>query len=82
MKLRVRFFATLKEKAQASELVLDVENDQLTVQELLAEIIHKIPALTESLKTMLVAVNNEFAFREQTIYVDDEIALFPPVSGG
>jgi len=34
------------------------------------------------MKPILVAVNHEFAFPDQIISPHDEIALFPPVSGG
>jgi molybdopterin synthase catalytic subunit len=40
------------------------------------------PALEESLKTAIVAVNREFAFPEEALHPADEVALFPPVSGG
>ena len=40
------------------------------------------PSLESSMKSILVAVNHEFAFPDQVISPHDEIALFPPVSGG
>jgi molybdopterin converting factor small subunit len=38
--------------------------------------------LTESLKTVVVAINREFAFDDALIPAGGEVALFPPVSGG
>lgn len=54
----------------------------LTVAELLADIGKNYPALRPALGTVLVAVNRAFAFGETIISEGDEIALFPPVSGG
>jgi molybdopterin converting factor subunit 1 len=82
MKLDVKFFATLKEKAQTSHLVIDLEDHQPTVADLLVELVRQKPLIESSLKSVLVAVNNEFAFPEQPLSASDEIALFPPVSGG
>ncbi|MEW6401316.1 MAG: MoaD/ThiS family protein [Chloroflexota bacterium] len=82
MNLNIKLFATLKDKAQASYLLIELEEEQLTVKDLLTEIVAQIPALGSSMKSVLVAVNNEFAFSEQAINPGDEIALFPPVSGG
>lgn len=82
MKLDVKFFATLKEKAQTSHLVIDLEDHQPTVADLLVELVRQKPLIESSLKSVLVAVNNEFAFPEQSLSASDEIALFPPVSGG
>jgi molybdopterin converting factor subunit 1 len=82
MKFDVKLFATLKEKAQASHLIIDLEDRQLTVADLLVELVRQKPSLESSMKSVLVAVNNEFAFPEQPLTASDEIALFPPVSGG
>lgn len=82
MNLTIKLFATLKDKAQASHLALEIKQQQPTVKDLLAEIICQKPLLGSSMKTVLVAVNKEFAFPEQTLNSNDEIALFPPVSGG
>jgi len=82
MNLTVKLFATLKEKPEASQLVLDIEQEQPTVQDLLSQIIVQKPSLASSMKSILVAVNHEFAFSEQILGPNDDIAIFPPVSGG
>ena len=82
MKLTVKLFATLKDRAQTDRLVVELKDDQPTVTDLLTEIIIQKPELKSSLKSVLVAVNKEFSFAEQVILTNDEIALFPPVSGG
>jgi molybdopterin converting factor subunit 1 len=82
MNLTVKLFATLKDKAQASQLALELKQAHPRVTDLLAEIVAQKPALESSMKSILVAVNHEFAFPDQVISPKDEIALFPPVSGG
>lgn len=82
MILQVKLFATLKEKAQTNSLVLELNQEQVTVAEMIEQINTQKPMLAASLKSVLVAVNKEFAFPEQLIGTGDEIALFPPVSGG
>lgn len=82
MNLTVKLFATLKDKAQTSRLALELPQAQPRVADLLAALEMQQPALAASLKSVLVAVNHEFAFPEQPLAPTDEIALFPPVSGG
>lgn len=53
-----------------------------TVTHLLMALTEKVPGIESSLKSTLIAVNQEYAERDQIIRSGDEIALFPPVSGG
>lgn len=77
----IRLFATLKDRAgtDAIQVTLPVPT---TVAALLDIVAANYPTLQPSLPTALVAVNKEFAFGETAVNVGDEIALFPPVSGG
>ncbi len=79
--VRVLFFATLKDRAGLQETQLDLPEGVRVrqVRELLGE---RYPALVEALPSALVAVNREFAFDDDLIPPNAEIALFPPVSGG
>jgi molybdopterin synthase catalytic subunit len=81
MKLNLRLFATLKERAGTSKLEIELP-DSANVETLLSVLAAQAPALAPSLKTVLVAVNNDYAFLDQVLSPNDEIALFPPVSGG
>ncbi|PMD96637.1 MULTISPECIES: MoaD/ThiS family protein [Siphonobacter] len=51
------------------------------VQQLLESVRTSYPELAE-LKSLLVAVNEEYAEAETPLSERDEIALIPPVSGG
>ncbi len=81
MKLSVKLYATLRDRAKAREVALDL-SEGATVAALLERLGAEYPALTPSLPTCLVAVNQEFAFATTPIHAGDEVALFPPVSGG
>lgn len=81
MKLDIRLFATLKDRARVSKVSVEV-NEPATVSDMLAAITNQNPVLKPALQSTLVAVNQEYAELTQPIHSGDEIALFPPVSGG
>ena len=81
MELNIRLFATLRDRAGQSNIRVTVSSPA-TVQTLLDAIELTYPKLAPSLPTVLVAINKNFAFPETLIKKGDEVALFPPVSGG
>ena len=81
MNLKVLFFATLKDRAGTNELALTL-GDTATVADLKARLAADIPALSVALPTALVSRNHEYAFADDALADGDEVALFPPVSGG
>jgi molybdopterin synthase catalytic subunit len=81
MKIDVRLFATLKDRAGANSVAVDLP-DGSTVSQLLEHIATTYPALAAALPSVLVAINQEYAFPPTSIHAGDEVALFPPVSGG
>lgn len=81
MKVSVLFFATLKDRAGRDRLPLELA-EAITVAELKSRLAADLPALAPALPTALVSVNHEFAFAEDALHDGDEVALFPPVSGG
>jgi MoaE-MoaD fusion protein len=81
MELTIRLFATLKDRAGQDRIQVRL-SQPATVQTLLDALAATYPALQPSLPTALVAVNQNFAFPETAVHPNDEIALFPPVSGG
>lgn len=82
MQLEIRLFATLKDRAGQNRVSLTLAEPEATVQELLEKLAAAYPALAPSLPTSLVAVNRQYAEPHTIIQPGDEIALFPPVSGG
>ncbi len=81
MELEIKLFATLKDIAGQNFIKVNTM-PPVTVKTLLAAVEEAYPALQPALSTSLVSVNKSFAFPETEIHEGDEIALFPPVSGG
>jgi MoaE-MoaD fusion protein len=81
MEVEVRLFATLKDRARHGRIVVEVE-EPATVQSLVEAIAAAYPALAPALPVALVAVNKSFAAPDTAVQAQDDVALFPPVSGG
>jgi molybdopterin synthase catalytic subunit len=76
VQVTVRLFAMLRERAGASEVVLELP-DGARVSDALAE----LSGLAGGLP-LVMAVNREYAREEQPLAAGDELALIPPVAGG
>jgi molybdopterin synthase catalytic subunit len=81
MKFEVRLFATLKDRAGRDRIQIDVEQPA-TVQDLILAAVRAYPALAEALPSSLIAVNKAYAGPTTVLQSGDEVAIFPPVSGG
>jgi molybdopterin synthase catalytic subunit len=76
MEVTVRLFAMLRERAGAREVTLSLP-DGARVSDALAE----LGSIAEGLP-LVMAVNREYADKDQVLDSGDELALIPPVSGG
>jgi molybdopterin synthase catalytic subunit len=74
VRITVRLFAGLRERAGVARLELD---DVARVDEVWARL-----ALGDEPAGVLYAVNREYAARDRELRDGDEVALIPPVSGG
>lgn len=81
MTLHIRLFATLKELAQTSHIQLEIPLPT-TIAHLRTAVATTYPQLAPSLPSALVSVNKAFASEQTLVQPGDEIAIFPPVSGG
>lgn len=81
MQVVVRLFATLRDKVGAKEVALELPAGA-TVATLREQIAVAYPALVPSLDNAIVAVNRQFASPDTRLHAEDEVAMFPPVSGG
>ena len=79
--MKIYLFATLRDRARARAIEVTLDK-QTTVAELRKIIAAQHATLAELLPQALVAVNQEFAFDEDAVGPENEVALFPPVSGG
>jgi molybdopterin converting factor subunit 1 len=80
-RIRVLFFATLKDRAgvPTTEVLLDPPATIAMLREKLASF---SPGMAAALPTSIAALNHEFAQPEDSLADGDEVAFFPPVSGG
>lgn len=82
MEITVRLFATLKDRAGSDRISVHFDGEEITVEQLQTAVAAAYPVLAPALDSALVAVNRAFALPTATITAGDEVALFPPVSGG
>ncbi len=80
-KIKLLFFATTRERAGTKTLEMEIPTD-MTIQGLKDKLALDIPALKESMKSVLITINREYAFDEAVVPPGAEIGMFPPVSGG
>ena len=71
----------LKDLAGKASESIDL-HDGASIRDLLAHYESQIPRLKESLPSVALALNQEYASPETKLQSGDEIALLPPVSGG
>lgn len=81
MQLQVKLFATLKDRAGTNQVEIELDAPA-TVASLRTALGDRYPALASALPISIVSVNREFSDPDTEIKAGDEIALFPPVSGG
>ena len=79
--IKLLFFATIRDRAGTKSLELDISDD-LTIQGLKDELSEDFPNLKDSMKSVLVTIDREYAFDEAIVPPNAEIGMFPPVSGG
>jgi molybdopterin converting factor subunit 1 len=80
-RVKLLFFATIRDRAGTKTMELDIPED-LTIQGLKDKLGRDIPNLKESMKSVLITINREYAFDEAVVPLNAEIGMFPPVSGG
>jgi molybdopterin converting factor subunit 1 len=81
MPIRVLYFATLKQRAGRAEESVDLPPPS-TIYALKRHLARLHPDLEPALAGALASVNREFARADDAIQSGDEVAFFPPVSGG
>jgi sulfur-carrier protein len=84
MKITVRYFALLREQMGVESEVLCWDDAGLSVARLREHLAGRAPAAAAVLsgRPLLVAVNRRYAAAETALSDGDEVALFPPVTGG
>lgn len=83
MKLTVRYFASIREAAGTASETLDTE--AATIAELRAELLGRGGALAQALaagRAVRSALNQQLTHEHAGLCDGDEVAFFPPVTGG
>ena len=76
---KIKAFGITKDFLGGKEASLEIEGN--TVAELRAALQQRYPQLL-GLRSLYIAVNNDYADENAILNTTDEIALIPPVSGG
>jgi molybdopterin synthase catalytic subunit len=83
VKINVLFFGAAREVVDKNPLPLALTLDRPpTVASAFQQLVEKYPGLERFGRSLLFAVNQEYATPETALKDDDELAIFPPVSGG
>ena len=81
MGIRVLFFATLADIVGMRETTLEGAGFS-DVNSVFTSLARAYPSLEAHRNSVLFAVNSEFARADAPVHDGDEVAFFPPVSGG
>jgi molybdopterin synthase catalytic subunit len=79
--VRVLFFGGAKDVVGTNALTLSL-GQPATLSAASTVLLDQYPELRRFGRSLLFAVNQEYATPETEIHADDELAVFPPVSGG
>jgi len=81
VKVRVLFFGAARDAVGCEQIDFDLA-PQSTAAKAFQELLAAYPALQHFGKSLLFALNQEYAEGNREVHDGDELAVFPPVSGG
>ena len=81
MNINVKLFATLRQRAGWSKQQIELP-DGATLSTLMARLSEENPSLDLYSRIVYAAVNEEYGQPDQPLADGDDVAFFPPVSGG
>lgn len=85
MQIKLRFFASVREKLGVSEELADVPDQLHTVGDVRRHLMLRGSVWTETLdeaRAIRMAVNQVMGKSDTPVQGGDEVAFFPPVTGG
>lgn len=82
MSIRILYFAGLKEKLGRSGQTVDLPAGVVTVRALRDWLVGQGGEALASVKNLRCAVNQNMATLDAAVRDGDEVAFFPPVTGG
>jgi len=78
MNITVRYFANMRDQMGRAEETVTLEGDTVTVEDLWG----KVSSNRAIPSNVLIAVNMEYTDSSRVLKNGDEVAFFPPVTGG
>jgi molybdopterin synthase catalytic subunit len=81
VQVKLLFFASLKDIVGSRQLDFELPSGA-TIDDLWERLESRYPKLGPYKSIVLTSVNEDYVTREAVVYEGDEVALFPPVSGG
>ena len=78
MNVKVRFFASMRDRMGRAEDEVSVSGSSVTVSDVWAQVASGQPMPDST----LIAINMEYTDAEALVKDGDEVAFFPPVTGG
>ena len=84
MTITVKFFSLIREAVETEQLTLELMDNLTTIETLKNELGLRGEAWKEALShpNLIQAVNQRVVFQEEPINDGDEVAFFPPMTGG
>ena len=85
MKVKVLFFASLREQVGVTSEEIDLPGERSTIAALRSHLMARGSAWQSALaekKLLRFAVNQDMALQDAVLEAGDEVAFFPPVTGG
>lgn len=81
IKISILFFGAARDVVDKNPLSLSLDGTP-TVARVFQQLVERYRGLERFGRSLLFAVNQEYATQETVLHDNDELAIFPPVSGG
>jgi molybdopterin converting factor subunit 1 len=81
MEINILLFETLKDRAGRARLILTVP-DGASVGDVRDALAERFPEMDVNIEQAVAALNRETTCDTEIVHDGDEVALFPPVTGG